>query len=241
MNDRRFIELLNLYIDDQIDPAGAAELEAEVVRNADRRSIYNDYCRLQRGCSLLGDGARAHAPSSTIFARSLRDAERKISAPRRTIWRPAYTGMFSAAAVAACVAVVVVVNTREVSVSPSGGEQLAAVGAGISSASSTGASNESALPLISVASQESLPFEFQPVLSAAALGVARNSREAEIASSDREALEWMQRVELLAGSRVVVDEQAFEGRPTLHQDNRVFRSRQALQGKAEFTAFQFQR
>jgi hypothetical protein len=58
---------------------------------------------------------------------------------------------------------------------------------------------------------------------------------------DREALEWMQRVDLLPAKRIVVDEQAFESRPTLQQDSREFRSRRAVQGSAEFTTFQFQR
>jgi len=84
-------------------------------------------------------------------------------------------------------------------------------------------------------------FDLQPALAADVLGVARNAREVEIASTDREALEWMQRVDLLPVQRVVVDEQAFESRATLQQDNRVFRSRHSVQGSTEFTAFQFQR
>lgn len=233
MNDRRFLELLNLYIDGQIDAAEAAALEAEVLSDPERRRVYDDYCRLQRACSLLGDGARSAAPSSQAFARSLRDAERKIAAPRRAAWRPSYAGAFSMAAMAACVAVVFVVNQRPRATT--GGEEWVADGSGaVASPVHAAASLVAVSPLGLV---ESSPLAINPAVSA----VARNAREVEIASTDREALEWMQRVELLPGSKMVVDEQAFETRPTLHPDNRVFRSRHSMQGNAEFTAFQFQR
>jgi hypothetical protein len=51
----------------------------------------------------------------------------------------------------------------------------------------------------------------------------------------------MQRVEQSGFQSIVVDDQAFQTRATLHPDNRVFRSRYGLQGNTEFTAFQFQR
>ncbi|MDF3056445.1 MAG: hypothetical protein K0R17_660 [Rariglobus sp.] len=238
MNDRRFIELLNLYVDQQIHPDEASELEAEVLRNPERRRTYDQYCRLQRGCCLLGDGARSIAPSSHGFARSLRDAERKIAAPRRAAWRPAYAGVFSVATMAACVAVVVVVNRPAPSPDTTGG-MVASTPEAQPLAPTTEAVAAMALTPTEPALAPS--FDLQPVLAATGLGVARNAREAEIAAHDREALEWMQRIDLLPVSRVVVDEQAFESRPTLQQDNRVFRSRHSLQGNAEFTAFQFQR
>jgi hypothetical protein len=237
MNDRRFIELLNLYVDQQIDPSESAELEAEVMRSPERRRTYNQYCRLQRACCLLGDGARSTAPSSVSFARSLREAERKIAEPRRPVWRTAYTGMYGAAAMAACVAVVWVVNRP----APASGSFTANSNTGVS------APVEIRVPIVQVAAApipsaiSSSSFDLQPALAANVLGVARNAREAEIAATDREALEWMQRVDLLPAQRVVVDEQTFETRATLQQDNRVFRSRHAVQGNAEFTAFQFQR
>ena len=104
MNDRRFTELLNLYLDHELEPADAAELEAEVMGNPVRRQTYDQYCRLQRACSLLGEKERSHAPEYRGFARSLREAERKIAAPRRSTWSPAYIGGFAATAMAACVA-----------------------------------------------------------------------------------------------------------------------------------------
>lgn len=240
MNDRRFQELLNLYLDHEIAPAEAAELEAEVLTNPARRRTYDQYCRLQRGCRLLGEHAGASAPDAQGFARSLRDVERKLSAPRREVpvWRTAYAGAFATAAMAACVAVVFVVSRQ--------GQPAAGNGGVIAEAGQPASvRTETVVPVIAIASTAVQPvadtrFEFQPMLASAGLGVVRNAREAEIAATDREALEWMQRVELMPANRVVVDEQAFDTR-TLHPDNRVFRSRHALQGNAEFTAFQFQR
>lgn len=238
MNNRRFIELLNLYVDEQLDPKEAAELEAEVLANPARRRTYNQYCRLHRGCCLLSDGSRAIAPTSQAFARSLLQAERKISAPRRSSsWRPVYTGMFSAAAMAACVAVVVVVNRQS---APTSAPAVAEIESPASRTSQPEIA-VAALPAAVVSAPTASSFDIQPALAAAGLGVVRNAREADIAANDREALEWMQRVELMPSARVVIDEQAFETRPTLQQDNRVFRSRHSIQGNAEFTAFQFQR
>lgn len=234
MNDRRFTELLNLYLDHQIGPEEASELEAEVVRNPARRRTYDQYCRLQRACSLLGEKERSLAPEYRAFARSLRDAERKIAAPRRSLWSPAYVGGFAATAMAACVAVIVVVNR---SAAPSSAINGVADGAQPGRVASV-----DAVATPSVAVQSVAPaFEFQPAFASTGLGVVRNAREAEIVANDREALEWMQRVELSPTQRVVVDEQAFETRPVLQADTRVFRSRHSLQGNAEFTAFQFQR
>ncbi len=240
MNDRRFVELLNLYVDDQLAPAEAAELEAAVLSNPARRRTYDEYCRLHRGCSLLCDGARTLAPSSQGFARSLRDAERKMAAPRRRSWFPAYAGVYGGTALAACVAVILLVNRQ----SPESSSGVVIASLNNPPAIVTAERVPSAVTVSVAAPSVGLVsplFDVQPVVTAAVLDVARNAREVEIASADREALEWMQRVDLLPLQRLVIDEQAFESRPTLQPDNRVFRSRHSLQGSAEFTAFQFQR
>jgi Putative zinc-finger len=53
MNDREFIELLNLYIDREISPEDALRLEAEVMTRPDRREVYTQYCKMQKACSLV--------------------------------------------------------------------------------------------------------------------------------------------------------------------------------------------
>ncbi|HSI08555.1 MAG: anti-sigma factor [Rariglobus sp.] len=243
MNEPRFIELLNLYLDHQLAPEEAAELESEVMRNPVRRRTYDQYCRLQRGCCMLGERERSAAPASQAFARSLRDVERKIASPRRSTWQPAYSGFFAVTAMAACVAVVIIVNRSPSGDSvPAAPEQIAKVEPQvIQPAVTESVVVATARPTVTPAAATSTSFDLQPVLAASGFGVARNAREAEIAAADPEALEWMKRVEQLPLQQIVVDDQAFESRATLHQDNRVFRSRQGMQGTAEFTAFQFQR
>ena len=55
MNDNEFIELLNLYVDREINPEDAVRLESEVVSNPKRRKIHDQYCRIQKACSMLSD------------------------------------------------------------------------------------------------------------------------------------------------------------------------------------------
>ncbi len=235
MKDHRFIELLNLYVDHQLGPAEAAELEAAVLASPDRRRTYDQYCRLQRGCSLLGGHARSAAPVASRFLQSLEETERKIARPRHRGWQHAYTGAFGALATAACLTLLFVVNrsdfapeTDPLALQPSEG---------------TAASEALSLAVSTVAksSENTRKVELHPALSASGFGVTRSVREAEIAAHDPEALEWMRRVDQLPASSVVVDEEAFASRSALPVENRVYQSRSAPQGNAAFAAFQFQR
>lgn len=79
MNDARFRELLNLYLDRRLTPAEAAELETEVMSRPDRRRLYNDYCRMQRACRLLFEDECKNAPASFALAKALREIEGKIN------------------------------------------------------------------------------------------------------------------------------------------------------------------
>jgi hypothetical protein len=91
MNDREFIELLNLYVDREITTADALRLEAEVSARPERRKIYDQYCRMQRACSLL-------AEEGSEFAGQEADV---VSFPRSRAWQPVQ--LLMAAAAAACV------------------------------------------------------------------------------------------------------------------------------------------
>lgn len=76
MKDSRFIELLNLYVDREITPAEAAELEAEVHRSAEHRGVFNQYARMDRACTIvLSQHEAAPAPK---LAAALADADRKV-------------------------------------------------------------------------------------------------------------------------------------------------------------------
>jgi anti-sigma factor RsiW len=63
MKDTEFIELLNLYLDHEISPADAARLEAEVQRDPQRRQVYQQYCRMQKACTLLAADFTTDTPA----------------------------------------------------------------------------------------------------------------------------------------------------------------------------------
>ena len=88
MKESRFIELLNLYVDQQLSPVEAAELEAEISKNPVRRRTYQQYCRMQKACNRLFEEERAQAPGSVTLSKALSDADRNAasvptSAPAR--------------------------------------------------------------------------------------------------------------------------------------------------------------
>lgn len=80
MKRQRFIELLNLYLDCEIDSRSAGELEREILSNREHRRIYSEYCRIHRGTRLVFERFRsgeidgeefeisdgAHFPISTL-------------------------------------------------------------------------------------------------------------------------------------------------------------------------------
>lgn len=75
MTDRKFTELLNLYLDDEISPEDAAALEREIQRSPERRRLYRRYCQMQRACVMLADRFRAQEPvggRSLAFVRANR-------------------------------------------------------------------------------------------------------------------------------------------------------------------------
>lgn len=71
MSDRDFIELLNLYLDHEIGRDGAARLEAEVARDADRRQLYLQYCRMHKACLVMGE-ASLPADDKVVVLRPVR-------------------------------------------------------------------------------------------------------------------------------------------------------------------------
>ena len=53
MNKSRFIELLNLYLDNELSAEEADELLDETRRNPRRYELYLEYCRIHKACSSL--------------------------------------------------------------------------------------------------------------------------------------------------------------------------------------------
>lgn len=94
MSDKEFIELLNMYVDREISPADAKRLEGEVAENPARREVYDEYCRMQKACSMLSE-ENFRAPAAHPVA-SL------VSFPAPSAWRmgAVLSGLAAAAAVA---------------------------------------------------------------------------------------------------------------------------------------------
>lgn len=114
MKDSRFMELVNLCVDQQLTPGEARELETELRASPSRHRTYLQYCRMQKACAQLFETERVHAPARPRLSRALADANRKITAaPFRTTtrrwWRTPFAigGLASAAA---CVAFVFVLQ-----------------------------------------------------------------------------------------------------------------------------------
>jgi anti-sigma factor RsiW len=109
MKEKRFIELLNLYVDHQLAPAETGELETELKSNPARHRIYLQYAHMQKACSILFEAERCNAPSAGILARAMAKADRRVEHPAgfRTAWSRGLFA-FGGLAVAACVAMVLV-------------------------------------------------------------------------------------------------------------------------------------
>ena len=115
MKESEFIELLNLYLDHEIDPADAARLEAEVQRDARRRHIYRQYCQMQKACSQL---------ASKFADTSVTERSVEVFTPTR-ISRPTwYAGGLAAAA---CVTVFLMVRSHQDKVAVTAQDQVAVV------------------------------------------------------------------------------------------------------------------
>jgi hypothetical protein len=94
MKDREFIELLNLYVDREISAEDALRLEREVATDPKRREVYDQYCRMQKACSILAEellesAAGQASPSVATFTR-----------PRTWGYGPLVAGLAAACAAA---------------------------------------------------------------------------------------------------------------------------------------------
>lgn len=113
MNYNRFIELLNLYLDHEISPEDARILEHEIRSNPERRKIYDQYCRIQKGTSALFEASRQEAPSPALtrsYAAINRRLARRHAEPSVSWWAWGTSGLLAAAA---CVTVVFVAQPNK--------------------------------------------------------------------------------------------------------------------------------
>ena len=216
MKDSKFIELLNLYVDHQISPAEAAELEAEVKSNPERRRVYREYCQMQKACAVLAENFRTEAPASIPQL-----AEFK---PRRfPVGAVAY--VTSLAAVAACVAVVFTLRSKPT-------EPVAAM------APATQQLNVAP----AVAATPAVRPALQPVFGPKALSLRAQTTELAESAADQAAFaEWINNIQLSSMPGAAADDLRFDAHATLQPDSRTYRASRPIQGKVEWTAFTFQK
>lgn len=240
MKDTRFIELVNLYIDRQLSPAEAAELEHEIQTNPQRRHTYRQYCRMHRATKLVYESFRSHAEQqgeSAAVGRPASIARLENRQRLRARWTYAAAGL----AAAACVTFVVARNDF---FHPSAADLP------VPAATVARAEPAAPTPVFAPATATMQPASFAvtpPRESAAtALVGLRNSLFAESDYAALIAAARLQEQRLLdlgqspADARVsLFDDGVFETRPTLRTINTGPTRRPRV--TTEFTAFQFQR
>ncbi|MSU70306.1 MAG: hypothetical protein EXS39_05955 [Opitutaceae bacterium] len=233
MKDSKFVELLNLYLDQQIEPAEAVLLEEEIVRNPARRRIYGQYCRMHRACSLLQEQSRPQAGVGEKFAAATTTADEKLA--RYPNPAPIYTkGIYfgGLAAAAACLVLLFVAQPWK--------HKPAAPAAGPNGDQMVQIAPVPAHPA-PVAARER---DYQPVLVAHSLRLSDVPADFRLADSAslRPSLGWMTQVQLAPLPLVLsAKDLDFETPATLRNDQNLFRSRLPVQGAKEKAAYQFQR
>lgn len=231
MTHTKFIALLNLYLDHQIDAEDAAQLEAEISRNPARREIYRQYCRMHKGCVQLAEAFREQSPAPRITARHLHNTRVKPPARRIAPWVMGFGGL----AAAASLAVVVVTRAPE-----SSGPVLAQ--AETPAVAGARAEAPSAQPILRLpgpaVATTSLQTVFNPA-QAEAIALPDAAERLMLADETFDRFDWMHHVQM---TPVQLEEYQFQVRPAMDDDRqRTYRSRKPFQGNVEMTAFQFQR
>ncbi|HEY5552697.1 MAG TPA: hypothetical protein VIK52_12460 [Opitutaceae bacterium] len=76
MKDKRFLELVNVYLDGEISEAETVELESEIRSSAKRMEQYRRYCRMQKACMLIAQQSRESVADSDDVVVRLPEARR---------------------------------------------------------------------------------------------------------------------------------------------------------------------
>jgi anti-sigma factor RsiW len=225
MKESRFIELINLYIDRQIGPEEAAELETEIARSPAHRRTYLQYCRMHRACTLLFEDFQAPA---TALTQALRQAEGKVTAFPGRGYRLARVALATGLAAAACVAFILVNHPASVS-TPEAKSSVNEVAQVNVPAESFHAAEPAA---------GARPTEFQTVFAAHKFSLASNQAAID---AQRAEFDWMRQIELSPMSPAGNSETVFGPQPEIQSaELRFQRERHDDQPAAEM-AFQFQR
>lgn len=222
MKESKFIELLNLYVDNQISPADAAWLESEIQQKPARRQIYRQYCQMHKACVLLAENFRTSAPAAVAAGKVI-----EFQPHGRRLIRATYAlGAFAAAA---CVALVVMNRRSLFATGELAQQQPGATPALVAATAATPAPDTRGL----------VPTPPRAALQPAFAGLVReNAGETSLTGNDRANFEWMTRVRL---DRVPADQLWFGAQPTIQTQELMFHTRSSSQAQAENAAFRFQR
>ncbi|HTX65172.1 MAG TPA: hypothetical protein VMD31_05335 [Opitutaceae bacterium] len=229
MKESKFIELLNLYIDQQISPDEAALLEAEILRHPQRRRTYREYCQLHRACTLVFEDAKDRAEAGRVI---------EFAPRRRVAWGYWAAGL----AAAACVALVTVQGVRRAA--PAASAPPAAV--------AVAPAPRAAAPLVAVHMDAGAPraYSFDTVsfvadrLTPLAPGRVQNATSLVIVSGPagsaaRRPLTAVKNAPNPA--RPTIEQFVFEQAATTPDAPQVFRVRQTGDNQEQMAAYQFQR
>ncbi len=249
MKDPRFIELLNLYVDQQLTAAEAVELETEIKQNQTSRRTYQQYCRMQKGCVQLFEQECQSAPSTSALSRALADVEQKITAfpDQRTQWRQ--RGYYAAgfAAMAACVAFVLVRQAPvpaalPVAVVSKPAAEVVAV-AVVEPAVAVPAVQVVAIPPADPQTTEQRRlYTVFPVRKFMPVQVVSYNGDAGAQIGEQPDFNWMKTVELAPMRPVSVEELTTDSATNLQEPANIFiNNRRPVQGLYEKAAFQFQK
>jgi hypothetical protein len=221
MKETQFIELLNLYVDHEIDAEEAKLLEAEVTVNPARRKVYRQYCSMQKACNILAEKYQEAV------------SEPDALPTRRAMRRWVGIVPASALALAACVAVLFAVRTHIVAPAPAG--QVAAQESPARQAD-----------LTSIAS-DNYSRDLVPALSVRDFMLNTNARASDglmaAASQNQDApLAWISRLQVQSDQQVPAYQVNFnQNAAFLTPDNSQNSASSEQQEPAEMVAFRFQR
>lgn len=232
MKESKFIELLNLYVDQEISQADAALLEQEIQSNPERRKVYQQYCRMHRASVVLCESFRSEAvPSGSKLARAARNVDAKLAGKAHSSsggWSWAWFSAGGLVAAAACVAFILVRMDHQPKADP--------ISPSLASTPTPKADLQPVSAVVPVPQVEVVT----PVLVARSLE-AKEQTLAGTSVADS-SLDWVSKVDLPPMRGMNLDTSKLSDKNSLKVFPIKYQAQpQKLNGRVEMGAFQFQR
>jgi hypothetical protein len=238
MKESKFIELLNLYIDRQIAPEEAAQLEEEILNSPRHRRIYQQYCRMHRACTLVLENLSTPADQGAgVEAAASRVVELTPHA-RRPVWGYYAAGL----AAAACVALVAMQLFLRPERNSARGSYVTVPAASLASAPTGLVKTSGSVRMDAMASPVSLRIErlnARPMLVFSSGDLPGKTPLIVVKSPAESTLPAAYTSPLTL--RPSIEQFVFEESPAISGSPKIYRNRQQTDGQTEMTAFQFQR